>query len=146
MNKLFLIVIAIFTLQINAQKPSNQEKKNHKKEFFKDLSAAQIANLKTKKMTLYLDLTKAQQNKVYNINLISAKERKIKSQERENNNIKPNSNERYQHKMAKLDKQIAYKKEMQSILNKEQFEKWKKMKMHRMSKQKKHKRKVKRKK
>ncbi len=144
MKKLILIIIAVFALQVNAQRPNHQGKKS----FFKDLTAEQIADLKTKKMTLHLDLTKAQQDKIHKMNLDLATERKSKMKNLKNKNKveKPTSNEKYQHKMEKLDKQIAQKKEMQSILNKEQFEKWEKMQMHRMSKQKKHKQKVKRKK
>lgn len=133
MKKLFLITITVFTLQLHAQKPNHKGKKD----FLKDLSVEQVANLKTKKMVLLLDLTNSQQDKIYNLNLDLAKNRKAKMAEREKNgDKKPSKDIHYQNTMERLDKQIAMKKKMKSILNEKQYEKWEKTQMHKKRKRK----------
>ena len=118
-----LIAIAFLTLNATAQ-----DKKNRKGEF-KDLSAEEVATLKTKKLTLELDLTESQQASVKALVLKEAKHRESSKAEREEKKKdedakKPTKEERYAMLNARLDRQIEMKKQMKSILNAEQYTKW----------------------
>ena len=142
MKHILLIAIALFTLNATAQQQKPQQKKGDRTErpqrmnMFKDFTPEEMAELKTKKMTLDFDLTESQKKEIYKLNLKEASdrkkmmdERKAKMEERKNNKGQNNmrsKEERFNMANDKLDKQIAHKKEMQRILNKEQFEKWEK--------------------
>lgn len=97
----------------------------------KDLSPEQIATIQTKKMTLALDLNESQQTKVKTILTKDATARKAKMEDRkaskEDGKKVLTSEEKYTKQNARLDYQIARKKEMKSILTADQFEKWEKM-------------------
>ncbi|GAB1858112.1 hypothetical protein MHTCC0001_29490 [Flavobacteriaceae bacterium MHTCC 0001] len=136
MKKIAVIVMAILAVQMVSAQQKNKGK------WGKDLTAEEVANLKTKKMTLALDLTETQQNKVYNLNLENAKlrkahmeERKAKKESGEAN--KPSKEERLAMMNKMLDHKIAIKAEMKDILNDEQYAKWEKMLAKRQSKMKK---------
>ena len=99
-----------------------------------DMTPEQIATLQTKKMTLALDLSKAQQDQIQSLNLKNAKARKAKMEERkaskeEGERKKPTSEERYAMANARLDAQLAQKEEMKKILSEEQMAKLEKMKL-----------------
>ncbi|MFD2099599.1 hypothetical protein [Flagellimonas iocasae] len=97
-----------------------------------DMTAEQMATLQTKQMTLALDLTKAQQQKVMTINLDVAQQRKAKWEEmkamRESGEWKrPTPEERFDMENARLDHQIAHQEKMKEVLNDEQYQTWKKL-------------------
>lgn len=94
---------------------------------YKDMSAEQIAQLETKKLTLALDLTEKQQEQIAELQMQKAVDRKARMEERESRDSKPDADERYALMNERLDKQIEMKEKMKSILNKEQFEKWEKL-------------------
>lgn len=130
---LFLIVIAIFTLQTaTAQRPEWVKKGDEKQkniDFAQDFTAEQMATLQTKKMTLLLDLSENQIEKVIEINLKAAKHRKSKMAEMQNKKKqgKPSSEARYKMMISRLDNRIKYKNELAKVLSKEQLEKWQTM-------------------
>lgn len=100
-----------------------------------DITAEQMATLQTKKMTLALDLTDAQQQKVMKIHLDEAQFRKakwdkIKAKKESDEWTKPTSEERFEMENARLDRQIAHQKKMKEVLNDEQYQTWKKMRKH----------------
>ena len=124
MKKLIMIAIALLTLNATAQD------KNKRKEFTKDLSAEEVATLKTKKMTLHLDLNESQQAKVKSLALEEAKQRESQRAKREVKKKKDTSQkltkeERLVMVNERLDRQIVLKKKMKNILNDEQYKKWK---------------------
>ena len=128
MKKLILIVFALVSMQVFAQ-PKHKNGKRGKIEKLKNLSAEDMAELGTKKMTLQLNLSDEQQLNVQAILLEEAKFRKQKMKERaaqreEIEVIKPSEEERFKMKLEILDHQIAMKKKMKSVLNDEQFEEW----------------------
>ena len=97
-----------------------------------NMTPEQMATIKTKKMTLALDLTDAQQKQIQALNLESAKTRKAAMEKRKaakanEESKKPTSDERYAMKSERLDQMIAHKSEMKEILSPEQYEKWEKM-------------------
>jgi len=133
MRKLVLAVILMIGLGAMAQKP-NQEK--GQRSYMNNMSPEQMATLQTKRMTLALDLTDAQQKQIQNLNLENATQRAGKMKEmkakKENGELKKStSEERYNMQLAMLDHQIAQKNKMKKILDKEQYVKWEKMKSNR---------------
>lgn len=162
MKHILLIAIAIFTLNATAQQQKSQQKQGDRKERpqrinkFKDFTPEEMAELKTKKMTLDFNLTDAQKKEIYKLNLKEAQdrkqmmeERKAKMEKRKNSQSENegrgkgqenmrSKEERFNMANDKLDKQIAHKKEMQRILNKDQFEKWEKVSKSRNKNRSKH--------
>lgn len=126
MKKLVLIVMALCAIQITSAQGPHKGKKGM------DLSPEDMASLQTKKMVLALDLTDAQQNDVYQINLENAKLRKAHMAERKARREsgeakKPTKEERLEMANKKLDHQIAVKAKMKDILNEEQYKRWERM-------------------
>ncbi len=132
MKNIILIAIAFISLQGIAQERKREYRKGDRTErsqALKKLSPDQVATIKTKQMTLHLDLTEAQQKEVYKINLANAKERFAKmeaAKKMKESGEKPTKENRYNMMNERLDQQIAQKKQLKSILTKEQFEKFEK--------------------
>ncbi len=104
----------------------------------KDLSPEQMATLQTKKATLALDLTEAQQTQMKAVFMENAKMRKARMEEKQaqkegGDATKPTSEERYAMANQRLDRQIAQKEKIKQILSEEQMEKWEKI-QHRRGK------------
>ena len=121
MKNLLLIALALFTFTSHAQ--NRQDFKNNQK-----LSAEQRAVLQTKRMTLLLDLDKGQQEEILILNKNRTEKQKKgveKRKQRKGSNQKLTSNETFNNRSNRLDNSIAYSKSMKSILNKEQYEIWK---------------------
>ena len=132
MKKLVIVMIALMTISTQAQRDNNDSKKesrtNKQKSFMQDLTPEEVAALRTKKMTLQLDLNESQQSQIMKMNLEEAKERKAKRAEREKGKerAKLSKAERLSKMNSHLDKKIAAKKKMKNILSEKQFEKWEK--------------------
>lgn len=132
MKKIIIILIALATLQVTAQEKKRELKQDGQRErmeTIKDLSPDEIATLRTKKMTLHLDLNEAQQNKIQDLFLEEAKMRKAKMEEhkamKESSETKTFTKEdKYKMMNDRLDHQIEVKQKIKSILNADQFEKW----------------------
>jgi protein CpxP len=125
MKKLVIMAIALFALQINAQE------RGEKRADRPDFTPEEIAGLQTKQMTLDLDLTEAQQEKISVIVLENATARKAKLEEfkmkkEKNEGKKPSKEEMLKMKHEMLDAQIANKQKMKQVLNEDQFKKWEK--------------------
>lgn len=136
-----LVAIAMLTSAVAfAQRDGHRGQRG---EFHQDLTVEQLATLKTKKMTLALDLTEKQQDAIYEINVANAEFRKEKMAERKANKddgerTRPSTEERYAMENARLDRMIAQQQELKKILTDEQFEQWKKMQVHKHAHQKRH--------
>lgn len=110
----------------------NERGEHRQREHLKELSPEQMATLQTKRMTLALDLTVAQQKQMQKVNLEEATSRVAKMQEMKDKRqdgemTKPTSEERYAMQTERLDQRIAQKSQMKQLLSQEQFEKWEKM-------------------
>lgn len=158
MKKMLIVIMTLVTLQVTAQekkKEMRMEAQKERRQMMKDLTPEEMATLQTKKMTLHLDLTEAQQQKIKALNLEEAKLRKAKIEERtemrKNSESNPFTKEDKLKMMnEQLDRQIERKQKMKSILNADQYEKWeasqgnmaerrqgqKKMMKHKMNKEK----------
>lgn len=127
-----LALFISFSLTTNAQK----------KELFKNkkrLTTEQLTTLKVKKMTLELELSEVQQKKLTPVITKLISERKIEADRmRESKNEIKNidASNRYQMANKILDRKIMFQKEMRTILNEEQFKKFKRLEKKRNQKMK----------
>ena len=132
MKKLLVVALALFTLNGMAQEKDQTSHRKDRSELRKDMTPNDIADLKSKKLTLKLDLTDAQQKKVHAIFLKEAKANETLKQKHKTSKgekrEKPSKEEFLKMQNARLDQQIEIKREMKTILNKEQYAKFEQMK------------------
>jgi len=123
-------VIAVVLISLSFL--ANAQEKRERADKFQDYTPEEMAQIQTKKLTLDLDLTVAQQKQILKINLQNAEERKAHYESRERNSnsherTKPSKEERLNMKNEQLDRQIVMKKKMKDILDVNQYEKWEKI-------------------
>lgn len=117
-----LALVFVFTVTAKAQKKDRRTQREK-------LTVDQQAILEVKKMTLTLELTKAQQQEIQPIlaRQISSKRaefEKVKTMRESKREL--TADEHFAYQNQRLDQQIAYQKEMKSILNDKQYEKFRK--------------------
>ena len=103
----------------------------------KRLTTEQLTTLKVKKMTLELELSEVQQKKLTPVITKLISERKIEADRmRESKDKVKNidASNRYQMANKILDRKIMFQKEMRTILNEEQFKKFKRLEKKRNQK------------
>lgn len=127
MKNLILTMALLLSLTAVAQ----QGKRDHQHKRASDMTAEQLATLKTQKMALALDLTSKQQQAVLKVNLEEAEFRKARMAERKENKEngeleKMTSDQKFEMKSASLDRKLAHQKKLKEILTDEQFDLWKK--------------------
>ena len=132
MKKLVVIALALFTINGMAQeKRTNQGHKKGGSELMQQMTPSDIADLKTKRLTLNLDLNDTQQEKVHALILNQAKAnesfRKQRNQGKGENNEKPTKDEFVKMQKTRLDQQIKMKQEMKALLTADQYAKFEKM-------------------
>ena len=133
MKKIVVIALALVTLNGMAQeKKQKRMDRGDRTELRNDMTPNDIADLKTKKLTLDLDLTDKQQKDVHKLILEQAttreKLRKEQQAKASDNKEKPSKDELVQRKKDRLDEQIHMKRKMKAILTAEQYAKYEKMK------------------
>ncbi|SHI96491.1 protein of unknown function [Arenibacter nanhaiticus] len=125
--------IIVFAMLIGftamAQKEGLQK---NARETRQQMTPEQIATLQTKKMTLALDLSPAQEKQLMTLNLKAAKERSKKMQERKASKAKGeeaklSAEQGYDLRTEMLDRKIAHQRNLKTILSPEQFSTWQKM-------------------
>ena len=129
-----IIALVFLTIQVTAQERQREHRKGGDKERMhqmQDFTPEEMSELRTKKMVLNLNLDESQQREFQKLNLEQARSHKERMASRENRMKgekpeRPSKEDVLKMKNNKLDNQIATKKKMKSILNKEQFEKWEK--------------------
>lgn len=126
MKNLVLIAFALLTFTLSAQ-PGDHHRKGKKEmvEKMKDWTPEQKAELATKKLTLELNLTEEQQQKVYPIQLNMIKDR-VQMKTKKEKKTELSSKELFDMQNERLEKQIKTKEQFKNILNAEQFDKWEK--------------------
>jgi Spy/CpxP family protein refolding chaperone len=132
MKNLLIIIMLLGSLGLTAQNKS-KSKKEHKKELRENLTPEQRADLLSKKMTLELDLTDAQQKKVKQLFVDFGNNKPANRETRKN----MTSEAKYAAKNAQLDRRIKMQRELKKILTPEQFETWENNKAKRPSRAKK---------
>lgn len=122
MKNIALVVLLGLSLSMYAQRGKGQH--GQRSEF----TSEQQAVLKTKKMALALDLNEDQQEKLIDLNTKWAEKRsqyKEAYKKQKEAEQKPDADARYERQLQMLDDQLAYQKELEKILNKEQYLSWK---------------------
>jgi len=125
MKNVLIICLALLTFSLQAQ-PGNNGGKQQRNGKNMNYTPEQIAELRTKKMVLQLDLTEKQEKKVYALVLEKARKRK---EFKANNKGKKGEGKKgkdmsFDKKKEMLDDRIEEKKQLKSILTQEQFDKW----------------------
>ena len=138
MKKVMMICLVLVSISLQAQSQGQSRSKHRKAihEKMQELTPQQRAELKTKKLVLDLNLTKVQQSEIQKLNLEIEREReKMKPKKKK---LEELSNDEFFDRTSKmLDKKIATKKRLQSILTEEQFEKFQKS-QHRKTMERRH--------
>jgi len=129
--KIILIaVLAITTSTTSAQKHRNSAKSQFKQKAH--FSSEQLATLKSKKMTLRLNLDKSQQKAVYDVTLNNIKKHKRQKKLRKMA-LKEGNQATYldvfNHLNNRLNNQIALQRNFRRILNDRQFLQWRKQRL-----------------
>ncbi len=143
MKKVLFLAALIAGFMATAQ---HQNRDRAPKNDMAKMTPEQIATLRTKKLALVLDLSESQQKEVQRLNLENAayfKEKlaERKAQKESGTMKKPSPDERFAIRNEMLDRALAQQTAMKKILDKEQFEQWRKMRAkeigHRKKKEKK---------
>ncbi len=138
MKTLIAIALALFTLNGFAQGERKHRKDhNERSQQMKDMTPEEVANIKSKQLTLSLTLDEIQESKVYDLILEEVKYTKANREQRKANKSegkKPTKEQRLAMQNERLDKQIAFKRAMKSILTDEQFAKFEKLSSKRRAK------------
>lgn len=131
MKKVLVIVVLFVGCSAMAQK----KRPHHpRKQLLESLDAEQIATLRTKKMTLALDLNQEQFEEVLQLNIAEVAFHKEKRETRKaaKDDAKPSSAvDRFNMANARLDRQIAMQQQLKDILTNDQYALWKELKLQR---------------
>lgn len=125
---LFMLLLLVTGMNAQDKKKDRKEKAKARMERTENMTPDQIAELQTKKMAIDLDLSDAQQKEIFEINkaqAIKRKEQMSKWRAMREEGERPSENERMKMMSARLDEQKALQDKMKSVLNDEQFAKWK---------------------
>ncbi|WP_299136493.1 hypothetical protein [uncultured Tenacibaculum sp.] len=125
----FIVFVISISTSVNAQKEKKEK-----------MTVEQQTELAVKKMALKLDLTDSQQRRVKPLlaeQINEKKELRSKRKAMKESGKKPSADERYAVANSRLNKLIAFKTEMKSILNEKQYERFEKMTAKKMHKRKK---------
>ena len=126
MKKIGIIVMMLFSVATFAQRDQMQERKNRQDR--PEMTAEQRATLKSKKLTLKLDLNQSQQNDLQK--LFTENEKAHDKMMAEHKAMKDDAKaekDRFKMMDRRLDMQLAQQDKMKKILNEDQFKKWKSM-------------------
>jgi len=127
MKKIIVILVVMLTFSTQAQQ---RKHKRNKVRF----TTEQHVEMAVKRMTLTLDLSEKQQQEIKPLFLARAKKRKEAMEARKTakkEQKRPTADKIYKMQMDRLNDMIAMKNSMKEILNKDQFEKYQKLKKKR---------------
>jgi protein CpxP len=130
MKKIILTITIILGLSLNSY--AQKQKKTHEKSEF---TIEQQTTIAVKKLTISLDLTQAQQEKMRPLLLVAITQKKEIMEQKQKNiaNQKEISKKKlYENLVKRLDQEIAFHAAVKKVLNKEQYLQWKdgNLKMH----------------
>lgn len=130
MKKVLFLITLISSIIVSAQPGPDHAKhrKGDQREQMKDLTPEQRAELRTKKMTLHLDLTEAQQKEVHQLSKAWEQKRENLQKEMKSGNDLT-KDQKFEHKSKMLDEEIEMKRQLKSVLTEEQYAKFEKSRM-----------------
>ena len=124
MKTVCMALLLLFGLTAHGQ----HEHREHRHEKEVQFTPEQRAELHTKKLTLALDLSTAQQKKVQQVILARETDRAARKESREkSDSLHRDPQLRYERMNQRLDAMITHKKEMKEILTEVQYAKWEKI-------------------
>ena len=121
MKKIIGILLVLFTVNSFAQQKGNNQRNATK-------TAAEIAEMQTKRLELRMNLTQEQRDAIYQMQMENAQEREQFREERmlaRKNREQLTKEERLEVKNKQLDNQLRMQEKMKNILTDEQFKEWK---------------------
>ncbi len=129
MKNLLVIALVLFTINAMAQKQGTQRpNRNAGSEMMNQMTPNERADLRTKQLTLKLDLNDAQQNQVHALVLKQASTNNTKRMAWKTANrdgsARPTKDEVLKMRNERLDQQIEMKRNMKTILTPEQYAKY----------------------
>ncbi len=122
MKRIAFIIILGLSLSLHAQRGKGDQ---HQRSEF---TPEQQAVLKTKKMALHLDLSEDQQERLTQVNkswAVTKAEKRKEFKAQFEGDERPDADARYEHQLQMLNDKMAYQKEVEKILNKDQYDTWK---------------------
>lgn len=129
MKKTLLLIAAILisSLTIAQQGPRSEESGKRGKERMENLTPEQRADLKSKRLTLHLNLSDAQQKSAREIILEQEIKRDAFRKDKKANK-ELSEEEKFQKMEDRLNTEIEMKRKWKEVLTEEQFERFEKMK------------------
>lgn len=127
--KKIILTFAIITGLVFSSTAQKKQMQHKKPEF----TVEQQTTLAVKKLTIALDLTESQQEKMQPLVLVATTNKQKMMDERKGNEGKRpelSNDEIYAKMIAKMDQQISYQAAVKKVLNKEQYADWKKIQAH----------------
>jgi len=127
MKKVLIICLVLAGTTMYAQPPGHKGDgpREERREKMSEFTPQQRAELKTKKMTLDLDLNTTQQAAIQKLNLQVEADREARKKNRGDKKALTAA-EKFEHASQRLDAEIAIKKQLKAILTEVQFEKFEK--------------------
>jgi hypothetical protein len=125
MKKAFTLCMLLIGLGATAQQRPHHQ--HGKQRMYQEFSSEQEASLKSKKMTLALNLDEAQQEQVESLlsRHFATRREMQEARNKSGNTEKTQDPEaRYAHISKRLDHQIAFQRDLRKILSDAQFEQW----------------------
>lgn len=123
--------MAVASFVMNAQ-DKNQDLSSYRKDMKTKMTTEQRADLKTKRLSLKLNLNSSQQEKIRELYVEMEKSR---AKLHQNSNLKADP-DRYKTKSDRLDRRMAIKKQLREILDEEQLIKLETLHNERLNKRK----------
>lgn len=144
MKNALILIAFIISFGSFAQKTEEMQKrqKMERSRIANNLSAEEMAALRTKELTLQLDLNESQQQSIKALLTDQISNRKGKMQNRPQKGFRKDSTnvssqDYYKMRSERLDHQIEFQNKMKTILTDTQFDTWKSMNQQRRNKNKK---------
>lgn len=128
--KKIIVLIALIAMTV-AQ--AQEGRKGERGDRMKNVTPQELATIQSKKLTLALDLSDKQEKEVYQVLFKQAEKRmanKLSKEDRE----KLTDAQKKAARLERMDEKIAIKRNMKSILDKDQYAKWEKTLQRRMQK------------
>ena len=123
MKNVLIVVFALMSVGLFAQRDQRGKQRNQQRMERAELTPEQQASLHSKRLALELDLSEAQQEKIYQLDLAQAKEREVFREENRSKKEGQQAN-RFKRQERRLERQLAYKKSLKPILTEPQMKKW----------------------
>ena len=129
-TKIFTLTLILFATVVGLAQRPNFANQYHPSSFqqgfsqYHELGSEQVAELKSKKMQLTLDLDKDEYDKVFTIALKFSKEMREAIKTIKTEPGKPSPETIHKMQLKKLELLQDIKKELKSFLSKDQVEKW----------------------